>query len=180
MEYGLFTSGYQRVGLERAFSDAAAFGYDFIELWGGRPHAYAPDLLSGGLAELRRLMERYAMPVRVYTPEHNAYPYNYMLGSDTQWADCVSYLSDAIRAGASLGAEYTLISVGHGGGAPYPATATATLTEDGRIAGQAPCNSFNANYVGRWPDLSFESVATTRATCPEIEAEGLFFATIIA
>lgn len=31
--------------------DAAAFGYDFIELWGGRPHAYAPDLLSGGLAE---------------------------------------------------------------------------------------------------------------------------------
>lgn len=121
MEYGLFTSSYQRVGLERAFSDAAAFGYDFIELWGGRPHAYAPDLLSGGLAELRRLMERYAMPVRVYTPEHNAYPYNYMLGSDTQWADCVSYLSDAIRAGASLGAEYTLISVGHGGGAPYPA-----------------------------------------------------------
>lgn len=64
------------------------------------------------------------------------------------------------------------------GGAPYPATATATLTEDGRISGQAPCNSFNANYVGRWPDLSFESVATTRATCPEIEAEGRFFATM--
>ena len=113
MEYGLFTSGYQRVGLERAFSDAAAFGYDFIELWGGRPHAYAPDLLSGGLAELRRLMERYAMPVRVYTPEHNAYPYNYMLGSDTQWADCVSYLSDAIRAGASLGADRYLELMAH-------------------------------------------------------------------
>ena len=64
------------------------------------------------------------------------------------------------------------------GGAPYPASATATLTEDGRIVGQAPCNTYNAKYVGHWPDLSFEAVATTRATCPDLEVEQLFFATI--
>lgn len=39
-------------------------------------------------------------------------------------------------------------------GEPYPARAEATLTEDGR-GGQAPCNRFTADYVGRWPDLSF-------------------------
>jgi len=33
----------------------------------------------------------------------------------------VDYLSAAMRAGAMLGAEYTLISVGHGGEAAYPA-----------------------------------------------------------
>ncbi|MER2507960.1 META domain-containing protein [Amaricoccus sp.] len=60
------------------------------------------------------------------------------------------------------------------GGAPYTASTTATLTEDGRVTGQAPCNAFNANYVGRWPDLSFETVATTRAICPQIEEERLF------
>lgn len=119
MELGLFTCGYQRVGLERAFSDAAACGYDFIELWGGRPDAYAPDLLAGGGREIRRLTDKYAVPVRVYTPEHNAYPYNYMLGSAAQWADSIAYLSAAIHAGAGIGAEYTLLSVGHGGGAPY-------------------------------------------------------------
>lgn len=119
MQFGLFTSGYQRIALEQAFSDAAAFGYDFIELWGGRPHAFAPDLLSGGWREVRRLMDQYAMPVHVFTPEHNAYPYNYMLGSDAQWADCVDYLFAAMQASAMLGAEYTLISVGHGGAAPY-------------------------------------------------------------
>ena len=121
MQFGLFTSGYQRIALEQAFSDAAAFGYDFIELWGGRPHAYAPDILAGGWREIRRLCEQYAMPVTVFTPEHNAYPYNYMLGSEAQWADCLDYLFAAMRAGAMLGAEYTLISVGHGGGATYPA-----------------------------------------------------------
>ena len=98
MQFGLFTCGYQRLSLETAFRDAANFGYDYIELWGGRPHAFAPDLLSGEAAEFRRLIQRYHMPVRVYTPEHNAYPYNYMLGSQTQWESCMAYLADALRA----------------------------------------------------------------------------------
>jgi protein FrlC len=118
MKFGLFTCGYQRGALERAFADAADFGYDFIELWGGRPHAYAPDILRGGAAGILRLEEKYGLPVAVYTPEHNAYPYNYMLGSEAQWEDCVDYLSGAVRAGKAVGAGYTLISVGHGGDAP--------------------------------------------------------------
>jgi protein FrlC len=119
MHFGLFTCGYQHTALETAFVDAAAFKYDYIELWGGRPHAYAPDLMRGGAIEIVRLAERYAMPVRVYTPEHNAYPFNYMLGSDTQWKDSIDYLTLAVEAGASIGAAYTLISCGHGGNAPY-------------------------------------------------------------
>ena len=43
MELGMFTSGYQYYPLERAFADARRFGYDYIELWGGRPHAFAPE-----------------------------------------------------------------------------------------------------------------------------------------
>ena len=121
MEFGMFTCGYQRVALERAFADAAAFGYDYIELWGGRPHAYAPDILNaGGAEDILHLSERYAVPVKVYTPEHNAYPYNYMAGGEAQWRDCVDYHNTAIRAGAARDAEYTLVSVGHGGCAPYP------------------------------------------------------------
>ena len=94
MKYGLFTCPYQRLSLEKAFSDASVMGYDYVELWGGRPHAYAPDLLDGDLDAVLRLIDRFEMPVEVYTPEHNAYPYNYMIGTDT------------------------LISVGHSGFAP--------------------------------------------------------------
>ena len=56
MELGMFTSGYQRYPLERAFSDAGRLGYDYIELWGGRPHAFAPDLRLGGVAEIRSMV----------------------------------------------------------------------------------------------------------------------------
>ena len=115
MELGMFTCGYQFYPLERAFTDAKRFGYDYIELWGGRPHAFAPDLAQGGLAEVRALAERYGLPVRVYTPEHNAYPYNYMLGSAAQRREALDYLKLSMEMGKALGADYTLVSVGHGG-----------------------------------------------------------------
>ena len=51
MKLGMFTSGYQRNDIEHIFVDAKRFGYDYIELWGGRPHAYAPDLKAGDINE---------------------------------------------------------------------------------------------------------------------------------
>ena len=115
MELGLFTCGYQYTNIESAFTDAAAFGYDFIELWGGRPHAWAPDMDAGRIAQLWELSARYAVPICVYTPEHNGYPYNYMLGDERQWEDCMRYLARSMEVSSQLGASRTLISVGHGG-----------------------------------------------------------------
>lgn len=115
----MFTSGYQYYPLEYAFRDAKRIGYDYIELWGGRPHAFAPDLAAGDIDQVKRLIDQYKMPVRVYTPEHNAYPYNYMIGSEAQRQDALQYLKCAIDMGHDLGADYTLISTGHAG---YTAT----------------------------------------------------------
>jgi len=100
--------------LERAFADAKLFGYDFVELWGGRPHAFVFDLLKGGLKKMETLIEKYSMPVKVFTPEHNAYPYNYMLGDLNQWVDCMDYFSACAQVTQKLGAEYMLVSIGHG------------------------------------------------------------------
>ena len=51
MKIGFFTMPYMRLPLERAFRDAARFGYDGVEIWGGRPHAYAPDLKAAGIID---------------------------------------------------------------------------------------------------------------------------------
>lgn len=114
MKLGLFTSGYQFTELEKAFSDAAFLGYDYIELWGGRPHAYAPDLRSDS-SGIKRLIDKYGMPVKVYTPEHNGYPFNYMNGGDTQWESSMEYLENALAVSRDIGASYMLVSVGHSG-----------------------------------------------------------------
>ena len=101
MELGLFTCGYQRYSLERAFEDASRFGYDYIELWGGYPHAYVEDLSLTGVRKIERLVQKYQMPVKCFTPEHNAYPFNYMTGDSFQWVRSMNYLERAIELTAS-------------------------------------------------------------------------------
>lgn len=115
MRIGLFTSGYQRSPLEHAFEDAARFGYDYIELWGGRPHAYSPDLLRGGVSEVLHLADRHGVPVEVFCTEHNAYPYNFMNVDGEQWEDVMGYLHACQDAGKALGARFTIFSPGHSG-----------------------------------------------------------------
>ena len=115
LKVGMFTSGYQRNPLEHCFMDAKEYGYDYIELWGGRPHAYAPDLKAGDINEGRRLIEKYEMPVLGYTPEHNAYPYNYMIGSEAQRRDAIDYLKLSLEMAKEMGAEFVLTSPANGG-----------------------------------------------------------------
>ena len=119
MKIGMFTSGYQRSDVEDIFRDAKKFGYDYIELWGGRPHAFPYDSKRGQLDCLLNLRDKYEIPIKVYTPEHNAYPYNYMMGDEYQRKESIEYLKTAIDMGKALGAEYTIISAGHAG---YEAT----------------------------------------------------------
>lgn len=115
MKLGMFTSGYQRNPLEHCFQDAKKFGYDFIELWGGRPHAFAPDLKAGEIEEVKRLIDQYEMPVLGFTPEHNAYPYNFMIGSELQRQDAVDYLKLSLDMAKEMGSDYMLISPAHAG-----------------------------------------------------------------
>lgn len=115
MKIGMFTSGYQRNPLEHCFEDAKRFGYDYIELWGARPHAYAYDLEKGEIEEIKRLIKKYDMPVLGYVPEHNAYPYNFMIGSEIQWEDTMNYLKTCLRMTKEMGAEYMMISPAHSG-----------------------------------------------------------------
>ena len=115
LKVGMFTSGYQRNPLEHCFMDAKEYGYDYIELWGGRPHAYAPDLKAGDINEVRRLIEKYEMPVLGYTPEHYAYPYSYMIGSEAQRRDAIDYLKLSLEMAKEMGAEFVLTSPANGG-----------------------------------------------------------------
>lgn len=114
MKFGTFTSGYQRGNIEEAFNDAKRFGYDYVELWGGRPHAYPYDF-DLCVPKIKALIEKYDMPVRIYTPEMNAYPFNMMWEDETMRNDSIEYVFRSMDFAKAIGAEYTLISAGHAG-----------------------------------------------------------------
>lgn len=115
MRIGMFTFGYQRLPLERAFIDASRLGYDGIEVWGGRPHAYPYDLKSGNISEINELSAKYDVPIIGYTPEMNMYPYNMMIGTEKMRQDSMNYLKVAMEMSREMNAGFTLISAGHAG-----------------------------------------------------------------
>ena len=115
MKIGLFTMSYMRLPLERAFGDAARLGYDGVEVWGGRPHAYAPDLKAGGIRKVKELAGEYGLPIIGYTPEMNAYPYNMMIGSEAMRRDSIDYVKLSMDMAVGMGAGFTLISAAHAG-----------------------------------------------------------------
>lgn len=115
MKISMFTMGYMRLPLKRAFQDAARFGYDGIEIWGGRPHAFSPDLKVGGVQELKALSHRYDLPIVGYTPETNAYPYNMMIGTEAMRRESLDYIKLSMDMAKEMGASFTLISAAHAG-----------------------------------------------------------------
>ena len=164
MKIGMFTSGYQRNPLEHCFQDAREFGYDYVELYGARPHAYAPDLKRGDIEEVKRLSDQYEMPVVGYVPEHNLYPYNYMIGSEAQRLDAVEYLKLGLDMAKEMGASFMMTSPANGG---YLATyddlwprLEKTIRELGEHAAKRevklvvePLTPYESNFFTRANDL---------------------------
>lgn len=60
-------------------------------------------------------------------------------------------------------------------GAPFVAQATLTFPEPGRIAGRSPCNAYSASMTAPYPWFEVETIATTRALCPDSAAEEAYF-----
>ncbi len=115
MKIGLFTMPYMRLPLERAFKDAARFGYDGVEIWGGRPHAYSFDLKAEGTREIIEFSKKYDLQIIGFTPEMNMYPYNMMIGSEAMRRDSLNYVKLSMDMALEMGAGFTLISAAHAG-----------------------------------------------------------------
>jgi len=79
---------------------------------------------------------------------------------------------ETISGYATPGVTWTLSELS---GTPYPARATLTFPEEGRIAGKAPCNDYSATQNAPYPWFEAGPVAATKRACPDLPAETAFF-----
>ena len=61
---------------------------------------------------------------------------------------------------------------------PFEASATITFPEEGKIAGQAPCNSYFAAQLEPYPWFNATEIGATRRACPELEQETAFLSAL--
>lgn len=58
--------------------------------------------------------------------------------------------------------------------APFEARATLSFPQTGKLAGQAPCNSYHGAQKAPYPWFQTEALVTTRMTCPDQRAEDIY------
>ena len=63
---------------------------------------------------------------------------------------------------------------------PFPASATLSFSEEDRIGGQAPCNIYSGLQDAPYPWFEVKNLSATRMACPDLEAEGSYFAALMA
>ncbi|WP_170398701.1 META domain-containing protein [Ruegeria arenilitoris] len=65
-------------------------------------------------------------------------------------------------------------------GQPFETSALLRFPEEGKIAGNAPCNSYSGTLNAPYPWFEIADLTATRAACAGLEAEGFYFAALMA
>ena len=71
--------------------------------------------------------------------------------------------------------EYRLIELD---GTAFDARATIQFSEEGRVTGQAPCNTYFATQTVPYPWFNVDTIGATRMACPDLNTEARFFAAL--
>lgn len=106
MKISFFTNSLHRWPIEKSFEVASKFGYDGIEIWGGRPHAYAPDMRPEDIQKIKDLSAKYHLPIVSFEPEMAC-----LLWRDQRWIDeSMEYFRQCIDFCKAIGCPYMVMA----------------------------------------------------------------------
>ena len=106
MKISFFTNSLHRWPIEKSFEVASKFGYDGIEIWGGRPHAYAPDMRPEDIQKIKDLSAKYNLPIVSFEPEMAC-----LLWRDQRWIDeSMEYFRQCIDFCKVIGCPYMVMA----------------------------------------------------------------------
>jgi protein FrlC len=97
--------------LKQAIRRLHQFGYQGIEIWGGRPHMYRHDL-DAELDRIKALLDECEMTVPNFIPAQFRYPSILCSSNEAVRRDSVRYIQDAIDNALGLGAPSVSLCAG--------------------------------------------------------------------
>jgi len=113
MRTSISTFVYYNYSLEETVKRVVDCGYDGIEIWGGRQHAYRNDLSGEEVSELRRLMEQSGIEISAFIPAQFRYPTCLCSPNPRIREDSVAYIKDSISTSLKLGCSRVSLCPGH-------------------------------------------------------------------
>jgi protein FrlC len=109
MKLGTATSVLFQHALQDAIPLVARAGYEGMDIWGGRPHAYRHDLSPLELTRLREQMNDHNLSVSSFMPAFYRYPHSLSSPNPKVRADSIDYMRICIDNAAVLGAGIVLV-----------------------------------------------------------------------
>ncbi len=87
----------------------------------------------------------------------------------------VSCSDESISGFANRDTVYRLVEID---GEVFSARATIAFPEPGRAHGEGPCNAWSAPQTVPYPWIMLGPIAATKRACPDLQAEGRYFAAL--
>jgi fructoselysine 3-epimerase len=104
---------YLNYPLTEAILRISQAGYNGIDIWGGRPHAYRRDLGQSEIEELKGLLKSLNLGIASFIPAQFRYPTCLCSDNEVIRQDSVAYIQDSIRTASALGAPIVSVCPGH-------------------------------------------------------------------
>ena len=104
---------YLNYPLDEAIQRISQAGYDGVDIWGGRPHAYRKDRNQSENAQTRELMGSLNLGAASLIPAQFRYPTCLCSSNEVIRSDSVAYIKDGIQNAAALGAPTVSVCPGH-------------------------------------------------------------------
>ncbi|NLW71269.1 MAG: sugar phosphate isomerase/epimerase [Chloroflexi bacterium] len=113
MSLSLSSFIYLNFSLEEAIKRIAALGFNGIDIWGGRPHAYRNDLNLTEIANIRQTAKEFGLGLASFIPAQFRYPTSLCSQNEVIRKDSVAYIKDSIQTAARLGCPVVSVCPGH-------------------------------------------------------------------
>lgn len=113
MKLSQSTFVYFNYPLKEAVTRIAEAGYQGVEVWGGRPHAYRNDLTEAELKDIRSLIEDKGVEVSAFIPAQFRYPTSLVNPKEKIRKDSINYIKESFNTAIALGTHKVTVCPGH-------------------------------------------------------------------
>lgn len=115
MKFGFISLDFRRYPLEFCFQMAQRYGFDGVEVWAGRPHAFPGDMDAAAVAEINSWKKKYGVEIPMYTANVLGSNYRITATKGTERQEAVDLYKRHIDVAAAIGAPAVLIVTDHPG-----------------------------------------------------------------
>ncbi|OJV38431.1 MAG: hypothetical protein BGO33_06430 [Bacteroidia bacterium 43-41] len=105
MKLSISSKLYQNYRLEETIKRVAKLGYDGIEIWGGRPHAYYRDINQTTAQSIRESIDKAGIEISGYIPAQFGYPTSLCSPISSIRKDSIEYIKKSIDTSLLLGCK---------------------------------------------------------------------------